>query len=791
MTKWGAGKEGEVERSAGEGKWIINWDDGNEERNAKIFIPNELKHLRPPEPAVEEQTPSDDNEEESIEHESEEKESDEDESEDEFDSSATNGDDKSSDDDESGAASQCVDDGSDDDEDKYEVYEQEKEELIGDIIYKKVGSTTYEWEIVDDIVPPKPFEDHDFVGLRDLDLSSETVLSDALFRLWPIPIDVQLENMNKWIDRDNKKQVKDGKKKVRPVTERELAMWIGILLSAPGFAENGEALFNNPSKQPYNMFPPAPNLKKVTGMSLTCFNDMKRYWVYSFSHPDEFDEKYKNDPWGQARHIVNKFNENRRTFVAASKRVCVDESISELKPCASKCANLVSLHRNPNKPKDMGIENNTSCCGVTGACIYVNLNEGAEMNANKEFNSELGKAAGLTAHLIDGAAGCGRDDTENHKIWICADAKFALMNALKWMSHNGHEGVLVSIYSFIHSVFICVLSHTFHVTTQNVKQYHYGFPKAEFAAYISDWPRGAYIVGKCNISDSETVCFAAYKWNYKKTFYFAFTKNAGETKPSPRFSYIAQFNDDDGNLKSIHINRPQVVGLYYHYANKVNVNNQYRQGYLHLEGCWGTQDGFFREATTLSGILVTDSFLLLKHHLASSHPIHKMTIGEYLRSVVHEIFFTRIWSDKTRLERSTAPLVGAQIAVQGCNSDVSSLSSDQTHSGVVVGIVADMPMTPERFCMRHCMCKTMEMESAADGERLKRSRCDLCSKGKTAYYCSSCGNSYCKDGQGRKQNKRYCFYLHVCDAFKNSGEAPDEWKEEYDEFLMEAHDMHA
>ena len=56
----------------------------------------------------------------------------------------------------------------------------------------------------------------------------------------------------------------------------------------------------------------------------------------------------------------------------------------------------------------MGTENNTVGCGVTGAMLFIDLNEGKEGNKNKDFNVELGKAAGLTARMIEGSAGCGQ-----------------------------------------------------------------------------------------------------------------------------------------------------------------------------------------------------------------------------------------------------------------------------------------------------------------------------------------------------------------------------------------------
>ena len=99
-----------------------------------------------------------------------------------------------------------------------------------------------------------------------------------------------------------------------------------------------------------------------------------------------------------------------------------------------------SLHSNRDKLKDMGIENNATCCKTIGTIIHIDLNEGAKGNADKEFNNDVGNTAGLTAHVISGSAGCGQNGGEENKHWHCFDAKFALCNSIKWMAEQGHEG---------------------------------------------------------------------------------------------------------------------------------------------------------------------------------------------------------------------------------------------------------------------------------------------------------------------------------------------------------------
>lgn len=333
------------------------------------------------------------------------------------------------------------------------MLEKKIKKLVGQGKKKK----EYKWEIIADHTC-EPIAEYNYVGLRGLrNLESETVCSDAYFHLCPVPVSQQLRNINAWIDLDNKERKLNSKKTIRLVTEREVAMGHAIFLAGAGYAENGEDLWTSPDKQDYKQLPPPPNFYAIFGISFNRFKEaIKAYWAKSFMHPDQFDA---NDPWGPVRPAINSYNENRRNNVAASVNKCGDESISEFKPRATKTADLPNIHQNQDKPKDMGSENNTVCCGKTGTMIFIDLNEGKEGNVGKDFNEQLGKAGGLTARMIDGTTGCGQSE---EKTWICFNAKFALMSSLKWMAENGHEGIL------------------------NIKQYHHGFPKAEFCKYISD-----------------------------------------------------------------------------------------------------------------------------------------------------------------------------------------------------------------------------------------------------------------------------------------------------------------
>lgn len=270
------------------------------------------------------------------------------------------------------------------------------------------------------------------------------------------------------------------------------------------------------------------------------------------------------------------------------------------------------------------------------------------------------------------------------------------------------------------------------------------------------------------------------------------------TKPNKDSSYIAQYNDEHGNVKSIKLERPHVIGLYYKFSNKVDVHNQFRQGYLHLEKSWGTNSGFFREIITITGITTTDAFLLLRHQLQRSHFINKMKIGNFARHIVHDIVHKHCWSDEVRLAIPVEPYLGQEIEVPGSSdgrrtsdemSAVSSLTSPAQRA-VMVGVPPDFPIIYESYRMRHRMGKDEGKEVSKSGaQRIRRIRCTFCKK-KSSYYCESCQAGtkqqfYCKDGSGRGDSIKFCYYLHICECFKSSGFASNEWLQEYKDFRSE------
>ena len=85
---------------------------------------------------------------------------------------------------------------------------------------------------------------------------------------------------------------------------------------------------------------------------------------------------------------------------------------------------------------------------------------------------------------------------------------------------------------------------------------------------------------------------------------FLGTDGAGSTEPGE--DYIAQFPNENGNVKTRPVLPPDVCSKYFSFANIIDVHNQMRQGILKLEGYWRTTNHYLKLFETFLGITCTD-----------------------------------------------------------------------------------------------------------------------------------------------------------------------------------------
>jgi len=127
-----------------------------------------------------------------------------------------------------------------------------------------------------------------------------------------------------------------------------------------------------------------------------------------------------------------------------------------------------------------------------------------------------------------------------------------------------------------------------------------------------------HIVLKGKHPNGEKLVCVGYRYFSKKTLFFIMTEGAGCMTPGK--PYEMKFVDKYGNIEIRLVERPQVISDFFYDSNSIDNNNHGRQYELALEKKWVTQKCYFRLTTTMIGLNVTDTWMLMHHH--DLYPLH-------------------------------------------------------------------------------------------------------------------------------------------------------------------------
>jgi hypothetical protein len=208
------------------------------------------------------------------------------------------------------------------------------------------------------------------------------------------------------------------------------------------------------------------------------------------------------------------------------------------------------------------------------------IQRGKEGMKSQQFNREVGATAGCTLRLLLNTI---PPNVAGVKHGIRGDAWFGSVRTANEVALRGHEAVF------------------------QIKQYHSNFPKEFIKEALKDAPGGVHILLEGKTESKVPLLALGYRYSRKTVLHFVPIKNAGSTKPGT--PYQMRYTDSFGNICTRYVDRPQVVSNFFAGSNVIDTHNQLRQDSLKLEKKWITQNPWFRLATTLIGITVTDSAL--------------------------------------------------------------------------------------------------------------------------------------------------------------------------------------
>lgn len=229
----------------------------------------------------------------------------------------------------------------------------------------------------------------------------------------------------------------------------------------------------------------------------------------------------------------------------------------------------------------------------------------------EKFSKQFGGTAACTFRLVDATAHAG--SKWETRVGAKANTKRELFAGDSWLSSVPvAEGLMDRGHEYVGAL----------------ETNHALYPKDEIEKLMTGYPSGAVLVFECTTPKKGHKLLAiGYKYNARKVLCFIATKNAGSTMPGE--PYIARFNDVNSNVAERPVSRPPVLSRYFSKCNGIDAHNQGQQGILALEKQWLTKDPWFRLATTLFGMVVTNCWKAYRHALPNQHPKKHVKLVEF------------------------------------------------------------------------------------------------------------------------------------------------------------------
>ena len=273
---------------------------------------------------------------------------------------------------------------------------------------------------------------------------------------------------------------------------------------------------------------------------------------------------------------------------------------------------------------------------------------------------------------------------------------------------------------------LCALIH--------IKGAHALFPKEALDDALRGHPGGSHLEMETTIKGIKFIAIG-YKYNSKKTLFFLAPEGAGGTGDGE--FYVTKWPDSDGNILTRNVVRLVLASRYFLCFNKVDKHNQLRQSELALEKKWITTDGWFRLFTTLVGINVVDTMLVLRSESHSTHPYKTISTRAFTEILAEDLIMNQFDGKLSRPK----PRAAARLAVEAPPGGVQH--------------------TLKQFGYKSAFGLLQEGKR----DRLHQKRCIICKK-KTTYYCTAAACRECAvcratGSRSGDHTERDCYVEHL------------------------------
>jgi hypothetical protein len=207
----------------------------------------------------------------------------------------------------------------------------------------------------------------------DTDLYRRPYLK-LLQKMWPGNWEQQLRQLNNKAAAENATHSGKNWREIHPVSKQEWWVFIGVLISAGPQGKGGNKLWERSTSTQregfYGMTKPI-NYGPNGGLNIMAeyrFKQIKHCFPWAFQDKTKADEEdaEEYDPWNMVLLLVDGYNVTRHSWIAASVRKTLDESMSAFRPRTSKTGGWPNISFILRKPEPLGTEFKVIACAVTG-----------------------------------------------------------------------------------------------------------------------------------------------------------------------------------------------------------------------------------------------------------------------------------------------------------------------------------------------------------------------------------------------------------------------------------------
>jgi hypothetical protein len=402
----------------------------------------------------------------------------------------------------------------------------------------------------------------------------------------------------------------------RQITPREYTVFWGLVIAGSQYHQQGKHLWDEAPRRGVRE-PPS----FASWMKHWRFEEIRQLVKYAKADLS----KVQADQWSWFRQAVTDFNANRKAVLQPGLVAVMDESMSSWKPRADKLGGLPNISFIMRKPKPLGTEFKTAVDADTGMMTYMEIQEGRDPMRCKDHAAELGVTSACvlraaTTAFQPGATICGDSWFSSVKVSCCTPFQLLI---------TAEPHLL-----YVHAQTAAAISKAGYHYVGALKTASACFPKAYLQGVLQPLPAGSQLVTEGTYQDVPLLAIG-YKYNRRKVLFFVATRGAGTTTPGD--PYVQRWADDHGNLCVRQIPRPTILSEYFSASNAVDLHNQSRQADLGLEERWQTKDCWFRLLTTLFGIVVTDCWKAVRHHVGKHHRLHNNTVMDFANELAYAL----------------------------------------------------------------------------------------------------------------------------------------------------------